>query len=477
MRSGLWVVAATSAPSAVVRLDDAVARGPRARSGGTAASAARPPRRGPAGRERRSPMPSSGPAPPPAPSSGGHPSGRRIRNEAPPSSRCLRGDGTAVRLDDAAADRAGRGRRRRLPRCGSPPELLEHARLAARRQAGPAVGDLDLERVLAPARAPDLDRAAGGRVLERVVEQVHEDLLEEHRVDGDERQVRRAGPATTRRGPRAWPRGAPAPSPRSPRGAPTRASARARPTRAASCRGGSPTSRSIRSASVQIVSRSSARCAWRQAGRSSSRRAVPAPVIAASGVRRSWDTALEQRAAHLLRPARAAPRLRPPRLEPRALDGERRLPHERIEEGLRCSTVEHVARVAAQEASTPSVVAPDAERHAGHPRSPAGCPCPGRPAGRARRPSAATARAPRSPSARFGRGSTPRAPARPVGSRSRTAASPPKTSAACLAVTCAGLLRRRARRRAPGSGSRGRPSAARAPGRPAPAGGCARSGR
>src|SRR5262245_57927173 len=79
-------------------------------------------------------------------------------------------DASAVRADDALADRQAQTRAAPLARIGLV-ELLEHLVLAAGRQARAAVGDLDRE-VLVGGRGDDVQRAACRRVLDGVVEQV-----------------------------------------------------------------------------------------------------------------------------------------------------------------------------------------------------------------------------------------------------------------------------------------------------------------
>jgi hypothetical protein len=94
-----------------------------------------------------------------------------------------------VGFDDPPADRqpkprAAAARRRRV----GAEELLEHAALGAGGHARAAVGDLDDHPALARARG-DLDRRAGGRVLQRVVDQVDQHLLDRDVVDPHQRQV------------------------------------------------------------------------------------------------------------------------------------------------------------------------------------------------------------------------------------------------------------------------------------------------
>src|SRR6266571_7032716 len=93
-----------------------------------------------------------------------------------PLREILRPDAPAVGLDDAAADRE--------PEAGAaavlPPgavELLEDARLLARRQPRPVVRDLD-RHALVGGRRDDAHERAGGRVLRRVVEEIDQHLLD-----------------------------------------------------------------------------------------------------------------------------------------------------------------------------------------------------------------------------------------------------------------------------------------------------------
>ena len=95
-----------------------------------------------------------------------------------------------MRLDDRAADRQTEPdtRRRRLALAAC--ELLEQRLFAAGGQAEPVVGDGD-EKVRRDHARGDRHRAALGRVLGRVLEQVAEHALDQHRIDVDQRQTGR----------------------------------------------------------------------------------------------------------------------------------------------------------------------------------------------------------------------------------------------------------------------------------------------
>src|SRR5437667_724364 len=98
-------------------------------------------------------------------------------------------DAPAVRPDDALADREaepGAPAAVGLPAI----ELLEDPVLLPARQPRTAVGDLDGDGAVRRGR-DDSDRALGRGVLERVVEEVHENLLDEHVVDRHQRQIGR----------------------------------------------------------------------------------------------------------------------------------------------------------------------------------------------------------------------------------------------------------------------------------------------
>src|SRR5216110_475685 len=126
---------------------------------------------------------------------GGH-RGRRLLAEGQreeeghaPLGQVLGPDAPAVRPYDPLADReaeAGATAAGWVPTV----ELLEDLVLLARPEPRAAVGDLDGHGAVRRAR-DDPDRAVGRRVLDGVVEQVHEDLLDEHVVHGDQRQLRR----------------------------------------------------------------------------------------------------------------------------------------------------------------------------------------------------------------------------------------------------------------------------------------------
>src|SRR2546428_4025037 len=98
-------------------------------------------------------------------------------------------DASPVRPDDALADREaepGAAAAAGLPAV----ELLEDLVLLARGQPRAAVGDLDGDGAVRRGR-DDPDRTFERRVLDRVVEKVHEDLLDEHVVDRHQRQIGR----------------------------------------------------------------------------------------------------------------------------------------------------------------------------------------------------------------------------------------------------------------------------------------------
>src|SRR5437870_6066696 len=98
-------------------------------------------------------------------------------------------DASPVRPDDALADREaepGAAAAAGLPAV----ELLEDLVLLPAGQPRAAVGDLDGHGAVRRGR-DDPDRTFGRSVLDRVVEKVHEDLLDEHVVDRHQRQIRR----------------------------------------------------------------------------------------------------------------------------------------------------------------------------------------------------------------------------------------------------------------------------------------------
>ena len=195
----------------------------------------------------------------------------RIRNTRAAAGAIRGRDRPAVRLDDAPGRSRGRARRPPRPRPRPAVELLEHL-LLRRPAGGRARGRRPRSRSCLSALARRSRRGSRARVLDGVLDQVHEDLLEEHRIDEEQRQVLgQVDPDLAAPEPRLQPR--PAPIRRSPRAAPTRAWGRCRRTPGAPCRGCWRSSRSIRSASVQIVSSSSARCV----------RAEPARVVAQRG--------------------------------------------------------------------------------------------------------------------------------------------------------------------------------------------------
>ena len=68
-------------------------------------------------------------------------------------------------------------------------ELVEDALEIGRRDARTFIDDLDLDEFAVAARA-NVDPAAGGRIFGRVVEQVEQDLLEQHGVEAQHRQLR-----------------------------------------------------------------------------------------------------------------------------------------------------------------------------------------------------------------------------------------------------------------------------------------------
>jgi hypothetical protein len=100
-------------------------------------------------------------------------------------------EASAVRLDDRAGDREPQAR---AAGARSAEELLEDPRQHLRRDARAAVGDLDDDVGPAGPRLGsrgDLDRRARRRVAHGVLEQVDEDLLDEHPVHEQHGQVGR----------------------------------------------------------------------------------------------------------------------------------------------------------------------------------------------------------------------------------------------------------------------------------------------
>ena len=231
--------------------------------------------------------------------SGARPTARRRRSAAAVS----RNSGAAAR----AGSRAVRSSRRAPRRCRgrSPARAPPPARRRARPrtnfsksaprlglgQPGPAIGDLDLDARRARRARRSSIGVPGGRVLGRVLEQVDEHLLEQHRVDRDERQVGgqigrdRRGPASRALEPRQrraddllerHPLPLHLERPRLERGS---CRAGCRPA----ARAARPPRRSSRAARLALTGVEAALA---------SRSVVAAPVIAASGVRRSCETVL-----------------------------------------------------------------------------------------------------------------------------------------------------------------------------------------
>ena len=328
--SGLWLVASCSASrtSRPRPGGTRATRGPRAGSGGPAARPRRRARAAPGSvtarrsrrLERRRADASAA-------------TGSRRRKTAPPPGRRDAVERAAVRLRDRARRRRGRARRR--GRRGG--RRAGTARRFAPRRPAAIPGPRSATSTVTPgptrARA-DLERRARRRVLGGVLEQVHEQLLEQDRVDRDEREpvgsiCGRDRPAGERAlEPRERDRRSP------PRPGPTRASARPRPSRAASCRAGSRPCRSSRSASSQIASTSSRR------GRGVERRLV------AQRRRRAGDRG--ERRPEVVRHGGEQPAAQPlgvgaergaSRLlgEPDAIERERGLPRDAPRRGARCS--------------------------------------------------------------------------------------------------------------------------------------------
>ena len=238
-----------------------------------------------------------------------------------------------IRPPWASHDRRGRWPARARCRARCPPlaaeELVEdRASPRPARSPGPRSATSTLtDAVLRAGR--DLDRAAGRRVLDRVVEQVDQHLLDQHASSGT--SGRSAGKSmSTRRGLQAAGRARRAPRPTtSSSGCHSLLDATARRTRGASCRAGCS-----RAGSGARPPRGSSRAA--RAGRPvqrapASTRVLAAPVIAASGVRRSCDTALS---SELRSRSVSDPHLRLLGLlgEDRPLDGERGLAGEGLQQ-------------------------------------------------------------------------------------------------------------------------------------------------
>ena len=270
----------------------------RRRAGSSAAragSAARRRRRARAGRSRSDPH------------LGADRGQRRATNVAPWPAR----DSTATRPPFASAKPRAIASPRPAP--AAPPLRVPrwNGSKISSRSSGGTPGPWSMTRTTASdgvAATLHAHRLAGRRVLQRVLDQVHEHAPDLARVDAHRRRVvgqrdldaaaprRRARRARRRRGRRA--------AQSSCSGGAAPACSRERSSRF-------PTRWSSRSDAARIVSSSSARSAASIAR--SCRASAPAEVeIAISGVRRSWLTAREQRGLH--RVARgAAPRPRAPR--------------------------------------------------------------------------------------------------------------------------------------------------------------------
>ena len=196
-------------------------------------------------------------------------------------------DPAAVGLDQARGRSKGPGRFR-------PPACRRRARDRTRRtrcRALPA-GCRGPVAYLTPTRPvrspPNLDPATRGRVLGGVVENVDQHLLDEDRVDVEDRQVVR-DPHLDAAAPRAASPSACARGRRSRADRPIRGSAAARRSRAGSCRAGSGRSGSAARSPRGWSARSCARSALDSAP-SQLARPVAEPMIETSGVRRSCDT-------------------------------------------------------------------------------------------------------------------------------------------------------------------------------------------
>ena len=365
----------------VLGLDAAGSRAARARRAGSAASAARP---RPAGRAARARSPR-----PPSTGSAAAASGWRVeqRQHQPEHAR-RRPAGSRPRCEPPCAVAMPRQIARPRPtppapgRCAAL-ELLEDARLVARREARPAVGHLELERAHRPLRARISIGVPGRRVLGGVLEQVDDQLLEQQRIPERERQV--LGQLGARsRGQRAAPRGAPAPRRRSPRAAPTRAWARGRPTRGASCRAGSRAA--ARGGSASSRDRVEQLAALARVGAGS---------LVAQRARRAGDRGQrraqvvrhrrQQRAAQLLR-ARAHRRALGLLEQARAREHERALAREGVEQ-IAVLAAEVAPRDPRRSRARRRTPAPSAAAGSARARR-AACPCPRRPARRARTHSA-----------------------------------------------------------------------------------------
>jgi hypothetical protein len=123
----------------------------------------------------------------------GWPAGRQGDDELGPAAGTVAGgDPPAVGRDDPATNRQAEPDPAAAVRPGRRPavELLEHPFFCARRQTWAEVGDADLDR-RARLAGRDLDRGAGWRVPGRVLQQVHQHLLDQQPVHRDERQVGR----------------------------------------------------------------------------------------------------------------------------------------------------------------------------------------------------------------------------------------------------------------------------------------------
>src|SRR5690349_11825948 len=93
-------------------------------------------------------------------------------------------DSATVRGDDSFADRQAEADASTTALLRAI-ELGEDLRLVSWRQTGAAVGDLDLDLARPAEVGRDRNFGPGRRVLGRVLEEVHEDLLEQDRVVGN----------------------------------------------------------------------------------------------------------------------------------------------------------------------------------------------------------------------------------------------------------------------------------------------------